>query len=132
MKIKKNSKEQSLFYSKKDIECKIFISTFFSVLFAILLIIVLTTSGYTYIRQYPKMLTYVHDICQVQNFSYKPYSCTLHSSSLDDCYFLEWNVIYGENQTITSMILEHNLYTLSDVLKRANKYQVIKLLFFIK
>jgi len=103
--------------------CKVFIPIFFASLFVALLVVLFIVGGYKYGRQHPKVSAYVHDICQVQNISYKPDSCSSRHSS-NQCYSLTWIVIYGEDQTINSTIIEYSLSTLKDVLERTNEYQV--------
>jgi hypothetical protein len=115
-------KKHVSFETKKKWE--IVTTTLCNVAFVSGILILLIMGSSIYAEEHPKELTYVQNVCEVHNTSYRQYWCAGRGSKTL-CYAPVWNVVYGENQTINATIVGYNRFRLkSDAIKKVNEYQV--------
>ena len=106
-------------------KCEITITVLFQALFVSGILILFIMGGGIYTEEHPKELTYLEDICQVLNTSYREYWCVSGKTGRRRCYAPIWDVIYGENQTINATIVGYNRFReMADTIKKMHEYQV--------
>ena len=100
------------------------ISIFIGTLFFISTVTLILIGALDFADKYHRVVDYVNDTCQVNTRGYKIYTCSSKYSTYT-CYAPEWNVFYGENQTISAHIESDERYSkVHEAFDKAQEYEV--------